>query len=219
MYNNGRTWDILVNPKQRKMMLHAIGWDNASQYTRNGTRYFKPYRNYYDAGGNDVADWDYLVQNKLAEKGTSYHVTALGLVVLSDIMETYIYSDNARCVADAKEVVVDILIADACVCGYGCWIPSGAEHIAKLGRLPKTLTLKTLHYLADKGIVAKTYYGDIDDDGYPHCYHGWILTAKGREVYKERYDKAWKEECEYINNILSHAERIDNDNERKGKTV
>ena len=94
------------------------------------------------------------------------------------------------------------LIADACYCGYGCWIPNGAKSIAKRARLPLTLTRDTLRYLEGEGLAARSHYGEIDDEGYPHCWHGWVMTAKAKERYKERYERAWKAECEYLDKSI-----------------
>lgn len=198
----------LISDVQKSYMLHALGYDQARHgeriYFRAGQKYFRPYRNYYDAGGNDVIAWNDLVDKGIAEKSGSgyYHVTNKGLDCLSALIRTYIYSDNSDCVADAKNDVIDILIADACYCGYGCWIPTATKDIARRARLPLQLTKETLKYLSEKGYVARTHYGEIDDEGFPHCWHGFVLTAAGKAKYKERYDAAWKRECEYINKSL-----------------
>ena len=196
----------LISENQKAKMLHAIGWNERSEriYTRGGTRYFKPYRNYYDAGEVDSPAWKDLVLKKFARQYDSgcYTVTNKGLDILSCIMQTYIYCNNSDCIGDAKLAVMDVLIADACYCGYGCWIPNGAKSIAKRARLPLALTRDTLRYLEGEGLVARSHYGEIDDEGYPHCWHGWVMTAKGKERYKERYERAWKAECEYLDKSI-----------------
>ena len=194
-----------VTESQKNKMLHAIGWNERSDriYTRAGTRYFRPYRNYYDAGEPDQKDWQELTEKGLAKQYGSgiFYVTNAGLDLLSAIMRTYIYCDNSDCVADAKGEVVDILIADACYCGYGCWLPTSAKDIARRARLPLALTRKTLRSLCAEGITVKSYYGECDDEGFQRCYHGYYFTTHGKEIYKERYEKAWKAECEYIDKI------------------
>lgn len=54
---------------------------------------------------------------------------------------------------------------------------------------------KLLKELEAEGFVKKTYEGGIDEDGYPHCYHGWSITAKTQktEMYRECYEEALEE--------------------------
>lgn len=197
----------VLSERQIDMMQHALGLDYKKPYKRNDQYFYKPYRNSYDAVGEDATEWDNLVEKGFATKGRVYHVSLSGITILSDALQTYIYSDNATCIADAKGAVIDILIADACYCGYGCWIPTAAKDIARRARLPLSLTLDTLHFLQSNGDVAKTYYGECDDEGYPFCYHGWVLTKQAKEsTYKGKYDKAWKAECDYLDKILKRSD-------------
>lgn len=193
----------LISPTQEKLMLHAIGFDHATSariYSRGGTRYYKPYRNYYDAGAAHPL-WENLKEKGLAEGDKTYSVTTYGLAVLSNLIETYIYSENSDCTADAKADVMTILIADDCYCGYGCWLPTPAQDIARRARLPLRLTRETLHMLEAENLAHRGSYGDCDDEGYPRCYHGYYLTAHGGEEYKEQRAKAWAEECARIEAI------------------
>lgn len=193
-------------------MKHCVGYDERKCYHRNGVRYFKPYRNYYDAGGTDVKLWEGLKEKGFAEStekedqhGCKYFwLNHSGLNILSAAVETYIYSDNARGnEIDASEDVIEILLADAVFCGYGCWLPTSIKDISLRGRLPKKLVADTLHYLQDKcGYVEKTYYGGCDDEGFPHCTHGWELTKKWIDENKERYEKAQQEEYRRIDESL-----------------
>lgn len=52
-----------------KLASHCIGLDYKSPYKRNGRYFYRPYRNYYDAGGNDVEIWDVMVGAGYAEAG------------------------------------------------------------------------------------------------------------------------------------------------------
>lgn len=61
-------------------------------------------------------------------------------------------------------------------------------------------TRKLLKELEAMGYVMKDYEGGIDEEGYPHCYHGWNLTVKAleTEIGKEEEKNA---NC-YIENWL-----------------
>lgn len=180
-------------------MEHCIGWDKRKVYHRNGMAYFKPYRNYYDAGGTDIAIWERLTERGFAYKarekkdgGCYYWLNKTGLNILSAYEEVYIYSDNANGnEIDASEDVLEVLLDDAVYCGYGCWLPSGAKSIATRARLPLKLTMDTLRYLRDKcGYVRHDYEGECDDEGFPHCTHGWSLTKKWIDENRKQYREA-----------------------------
>lgn len=180
-------------------MCHCIGWDARNVYHRKGAAYFKPYRNYYDAGGTDIAIWESLAERGFADKakedksgGRYYWLNRNGLNILSAYKEVFIYSDNASGnEMDASEDVLEVLLDDEVYCGYGCWIPSGARSIAIRARLPYKLTLSTLRYLRDKcGYVRHDYEGSCDDEGFPHCTHGWSLTKKWIDENRKRYKTA-----------------------------
>lgn len=54
---------------------------------------------------------------------------------------------------------------------------------------------KLLKELEKDGAVMKAYEGGIDEDGYPHCYHGWCITEQtlDTDMYKECYKEALEE--------------------------
>lgn len=199
-----------LSENEVRKMEHCVGFDRKKIYRRGGMAYFKPYRNYYDAGGTDVHIWERLVERGFADcaepkkdGGKYYWLNRNGLNILSAYEECFIYSENANGnEIDASEDVIDILLADAVYCGYGCWIPSGARNIAIRARLPYKLTLSTLKYLQNKwGYVAHYYEGGCNDDGEVHCTHGWTLTKKWIDEHQERYKAAQKAEYERIDRI------------------
>lgn len=51
------------------MSVHAVGLDYNEPYKRHGKLYYRPHRNYYDAGKVDVAYWDILVSKGFANSG------------------------------------------------------------------------------------------------------------------------------------------------------
>lgn len=191
-----------ISEAEQAKMGHCIGFDVRKTYERSGQKYFRPYRNHFNPGGTDKDIWAGLKEKGFAdcrvyENGEyNYWVTANGLSALSALEFVYIYSVNARGnEIDASYDVIEVLIEDAVYCGYGCWIPSSADDIAKRARLPKQLTVETLHYLErEKGYVAHVYEGGCDDEGFPHCTHGWVLTKKWKDEHKDRYEKAQKAE-------------------------
>ena len=66
--------------------MHCIGLDYKKPYTRHGKKFYKPYRNGYDAGGKDVEIWDALTQIGYAYKNRVYHLTAAGFRWLGRIL-------------------------------------------------------------------------------------------------------------------------------------
>lgn len=58
---------------------------------------------------------------------------------------------------------------------------------------------KLMKELAADGLVKRAYDGGCDEDGYPHCYHGWRITRKvvDSELYKKCAEEA-KAEFEKI---------------------
>lgn len=205
----------MLSTQEIKKMEHYIGYDPQKVYSRHGTSYFKPYRNYYDAAKIDIPVWDEIVKKGLAEcndvgsdTNKYYWLNTAGLLALSNVKDVYIYSENASGnEIDMSEDVITILLDDAVYCGYYNWIPSSAEDIAKRARLPKKAVVETLHYLRDKcGYVKNTSYGDIDSDGIPRSYRGWSLSKKWISENKDRYKKAQQEEYARIDKILRDAE-------------
>ena len=57
----GRYFPEEITDNQAEMMLHALGADNRSYRTYDKRKYYHAYRNYFDAGGTDVEQWDDLV--------------------------------------------------------------------------------------------------------------------------------------------------------------
>ena len=65
---------------------HCIGLDYKKPYKRHGRYFYRPYRNYYGAGGKDVEIWDVMVEagyaaagKKDREGGRMYWLTREGL--------------------------------------------------------------------------------------------------------------------------------------------
>ena len=48
---------------------HCIGLDYKKPYKRHGRYFYRPYRNYYGAGGKDVEIWDVMVDSGYAAAG------------------------------------------------------------------------------------------------------------------------------------------------------
>ena len=177
-------------------MEHCIGYDPGRVYWRHGAKFFKPRRNNFYAGAADLEVWDDLRKKGFAENGTAnkvnFWLNNAGLSILSAAERVYIYNDAASGnEVDASPEVIRVLLYHAVFCGYGNWIPPGSEGIAKAARLPVKLTRETLKYLRDeKGYVKHIYDGGADDEGFPYCTHGWILSKKWIEEHQERYKAA-----------------------------
>ena len=188
-----------------KQMGHALAFDRFRVYNRKGVAYFKPYRNSYYPGGTDCEIWEKLTAKGFAEKHTQrnqYWVSRAGLAALSAVHKVYFYSDAASGnEVDAAPEVIDVLLAHAVFCGYGCWIPPSAEDIARGARLPLKQTRETLKYLQERGDVKHFYEGGADDEGFVHCTHGWGLTEKWIVEHRERYEKAKQEEYKRIDDM------------------
>ena len=193
--------------KELHVIGHAIGFNPYKVYHRNGTSYFAPYHNYYYTGENDET-WNGLVDKGFAIKTPAkdnmayFSVSKSGLFALQSETTIHFYSKNARGnEVDASDDVIEVLLDHAVYCGYGCWIPPGARTISHSALLPYKLTLATLNYLKEKGYVAHYYEGGIDDEGFPHCTHGWVLTKKWKDENKERYDARQEEEYRRMDEI------------------
>lgn len=77
---------------------HCIGLDYKKPYKRRGRYFYRPYRNYYGAGGKDVEIWDVMVEagyaaagKKDREGGRMYWLTREGLDWLGNILGIHIY--------------------------------------------------------------------------------------------------------------------------------
>ena len=211
----------LVSDKDVSKMCHCVGYNKKKVYHRNGKAYFKPHRNYFYAGGSDIELWERLVEIGIADKNKNgnagdkniyYWLNKRGLDMLSYLLNVYIYSESASGnEIDASEDVIEVLLEDEVYCGYECWLPSSAKDIAFRARLPRKLTIDTLHYLRDKcGYVKNDSYGDIDSDGFPRCTHGWSITKKWLDEHRERFEAARKHEYDRIDLILRGCEENDN---------
>lgn len=75
-----------VTYKQIDDMKHALGFDNRKV---RGTKYrrYEPYRNYFNAGGRDVEDWEQLASIGFATKSREnwYHVSYDGRIFLERV--------------------------------------------------------------------------------------------------------------------------------------
>ena len=77
---------------------HCIGLDYKKPYKRHGRYFYRPYRNYYGAGGKDVEIWDVMVEAGYAAAGKEnshggrlYWLTREGLDWLGNILGIHIY--------------------------------------------------------------------------------------------------------------------------------
>lgn len=196
------------NEKELDVIGHAIGYDVRKVYRRRGQLYFKPYRNYFYCKADDEV-WSGLVKKRFAESANAdkdgmayFSVTNECLAELTLETSIYFYAESANGnEIDAKEDVITVLLDHAVYCGYGCWIPPGAKKIAFRARLPYKLTLLTLNYLKKCGYVTHFYEGGIDDEGFPHCTHGWGLSKKWIEENNERYKARQQEEYKRMDEI------------------
>jgi len=196
-----RNYPEEISDRQAEMMLHALGADDQPYRTRNSLRYYHACRNHYDAGGSDVAAWDDLVGKGYAEKRRFYHVTVRGIRVLEFLTRCRIWDDRHN-TADCRNAVLVELMKDAVSCGYGCWLPTSSREISLRLAIPQNLALDTLKRLADEGLAIKDYYGEMDDEGYVHCKHGWSLTLAAQEKYPEKFEELKQAEYRKINDSL-----------------
>ena len=208
------------NERELDFIGHAIGYDVKKVYHRNGQLYFKPYRNrFYCAADDEV--WNGLVKKGFAKRANPnkdrmsyFNVTRECLAELTLETSIYFYSANARGnEMDAQHDVIEVLLDHAVYCGYGCWIPPGARQIARSARLPYKLTLATLNYLKKCGYANHYYEGGIDDEGFPHCTHGWGLSKKWLEENNARYIARQTEEYKRMDEISAKIMK-----EREGNT-
>lgn len=187
-----------INDKQADMMLHALGADYRPYRTYKGNRIYHAYRNFYDAGGSNVAEWDDLVSKGYAEKQWTYHVTVKGIHALEYLVQSRIWG-NYSGVMDCRRAVLIEMMKAAVDCSYGCWFPTSSKTLSLRTAIPRKLILETLGSLAEEGLVMKDHYGEMDEDGGIHCYHGWILTQHAKEKYAEKYEELERAEAERIN--------------------
>lgn len=188
-----------VTEYQAEMMLHAIGADHKKERTYLKRKYYHAYRNYYDAGGSDAGQWEDLVEKGYAEKRRLYHVTTDGLRLLELLTGAVIY-DNYACVADCKTPMLTAFMKADVYCGWGCWFPTSAKTIAEYLKIPLTLARKTARKLEEEGLIEKGHFGELTDEGFPYCRHGYFLTEKARQ--SKRWEALHQIEIDYINTSL-----------------
>jgi len=185
-----------ITEEHVEKMLHALGLDYESPKKRNGKYFCYPYRNHYDAGGNDNDVWGFLKEKGLADTGSSgmYYVTNAGLGVLSRITGIQIWSPHARYEADVYFAVRRAFIDADVYVGYGCWLPMSMPQIAEVTRIPHHKVRKAIHKLVEEGYLKRGYYGGCDDSGTLHCAHGYFCTEKVKELpyYQKAYDREMK---------------------------
>ena len=60
-----------MKDKERYINLakHCVGLDKKKPYKRHGRLFYKPYRNYFDAGKSDMDSWTRMWEQGYAEKG------------------------------------------------------------------------------------------------------------------------------------------------------
>lgn len=196
-----RSYEEEITDYQAEMMLHALGADNKAYRTYEKSKYYHAYRNYYDAGGEDVSEWNDLVKKGYAEKHSFYHVTVNGIRVLEFLTQCRIWN-NYHCVAECRYSVLVEMMKDSVFCGYECWLPTSSQELSLRLAIPKKLILETLRKLSDEGLVIKGHYGDMDTDGIIYCKHGWFLTEYAQEKYREKYEELKKAEYKKINDML-----------------
>ena len=194
-----------ISDDQADMMLHALGADYRSFRKYRERRYYHAYRNFYDAGGRDVTAWDDLVANGYARKHGVYHVTVKGIHALEYLTQCRIWG-NYQCPADCRYVVLVELMRDSVSCGNGCWLPTSSNELSMRLAIPRSLILETLKELTADDLVRKDYYGEMDDEGYVHCKHGWTLTKAAKEKYHEKYEELQQAEYQKIEDSLRRAE-------------
>lgn len=186
-----------VSEDQVAKMLHAIGADHKRVRMYQGRMIYHAYRNYYDAGGADVAAWDDLVSKGYAQRLTCYGVTPLGLDLLELLTGRSTIYDDFDNYADCRLAVLTQFLSADVYCGYGCWMPTSAATVAKALHIPLALVREACRNLASEGYIEKGHYGEMDDDGAVHCCHGYFATELARQLPK------WKElhdaEMECIN--------------------
>ena len=85
-----------------KLASHAIDLDNKKPYTRNGKKFYRPYRNYYAThpGCDGFDSWEHLEAAGFAQRRTSeqgnvvFSLTRYGLDWLSKKLGIHIYDEE-----------------------------------------------------------------------------------------------------------------------------
>ena len=200
----GRYFPEEVTDNQAEMMLHALGADSKPYRTYDKRKYYHAYRNHFDAGGADIEQWNDLVAKGYAEKSGFYRVSVRGIHLLEYLTPCRIWDayDN---LADCRHVVLKALMQDDVFCGYESWLPSSSQELSLRLAIPRELVLETLKELAGEGLCKKGYYGEMDDDGYVHCKHGWFLTKQARQQYSAEYEALKQAEYKKIDDSLKES--------------
>lgn len=159
--------------KQERMMLHAIGADHRPlRRTSYGQNVYFAYRNYYDAGGTDIEQWDDLVEKGYAANKGVYKVTTDGLRYLEIVTGGSIIYDDYSNYADCRNVILDEYIINE---KYG-QLPMSAVAVAKKKHIPIGLARQACRNLANEGYLkanrakGQSVFGD----------YGYDLTEKGK---------------------------------------
>ena len=91
----------MTDNTQITLASHCIGLDYKKPYKRHGRYFYRPYRYYYDAGGNDVEIWDAMVSAGYAVAGKRdryggriYWLTRDGLDWLGQKLGIKIYDEE-----------------------------------------------------------------------------------------------------------------------------
>ena len=90
-----------MDEKNIEFAKHCIGLDNKKPYKRHGRYFYKPYRNYYDAGGENVVVWTRLWEQGYAAKGKKdryggcvFWLTRKGLDWLGEKLGIHIHDEE-----------------------------------------------------------------------------------------------------------------------------
>jgi hypothetical protein len=187
-----------MNYNEIELMKHAIGLDYKNPRHYRERAYYKPYRNYFGAGGVDKT-WESLVERGLAETSdhSMYRVSNKGLEELGNVLYIHIYSEYSGCVGDAMSVVLHRIMES---CSGFMSYPVTSRNIAQMTRIPIKLVRETVNYLIEQGLVKKETYGGCTEEGTPWCIHGYGLTKKGLE--HPYYKECCKKHDEYVADML-----------------
>ena len=71
--------------------------------------------------------------------------------------------------------------------------------VSHILHIPLGLVREACRNLVSEGFLVKGYEGGMDDDGCVHCYHGYYITDKARQL--EKWKTLNEQEIAYINNM------------------
>lgn len=179
-------------------MENCIGLDDKKPYMRAGKYFYKPYRNYYDAGPEDEPMWEALVEKHLAWRVTMYHLTIEGFYLLGLQMGIYIYnsSEGDRLLREVK----DYFIYRSMDCSHGCWYPITKGEVMRGCLLTREKVNWAIQKLLEEGWIEHYEYAGRTGDGFPVYRRGFTASKKLEET--DEYKRAWKEECEALDAII-----------------